>query len=665
MGKAKKSEKRSLARVIAVPLIVFGVLGCLVLVALSYFITSHHVEKRLSTEAHLIANTIHSISETVSKGYELQSIVSSIGAESDIKFIGVLKGSESLVVASTRHALIGKKLAPDEFPQLSEIISDRQMEKDKFEVHLHSKESFILTQPIQFSQEHMMSGHQAESGYVIIELNSAPLRIQTIRQTKWLTATSLFIGVILIGFALFLLKHHINDPLIQISSSVEESSSHKRDPMDNSKMPNELAQLADKLYESISSNREKQEELRKARNKAELAAQAKSEFLATMSHEIRTPMNGIVGFADLLSGENLTKPQRDYVETIQHSSSSLLGIINDILDFSKIEAGKLSIENKRVFLKSLVEETVSLFTVQTKSTDLNILIDIEESAPKYISVDPLRLRQVLSNLLSNALKFTHKGEIIVKLEGASTQDNYGGCQFSIKDTGIGIPKDKLDSLFDKFTQADNSTTRIYGGTGLGLAICKRLIELMGGKIGLKSELGQGSTFWFILPGGDNTANFSEFDGGIEKSAVQTGRGLSYKIKTIPAKILLAEDNRTNQKLVKRILEKKGHSVTVAINGAEAVALAKLHYFDIILMDCQMPLKDGFDATKEIKISNGASSTSPIIALTANALPEDHMKCMDAGMSDYLSKPVRASDLLEIIAKWQQNSNANRNPEKSV
>jgi signal transduction histidine kinase/DNA-binding response OmpR family regulator len=540
-----------------------------------------------------------------------------------------------------------------------------------------------------------------------------------------------------------------------------------------------MRQIAEELSREVEDRTARMEEItedeRKARLDAEQSNIAKSVFLATMSHEIRTPMNGVVGMASLLKQTSLTTEQKEYTDTIITSGEALLNVINDILDFSKIEAGKMELEQKDFNLRNCIEEVLDLFAVKANKMGIDLIYQIDFRVPASIIGDSLRLRQVITNLVSNAVKFTQHGEIFIGVHLLKVKENKATLGFEVRDSGIGIPADKIGRLFKAFSQVDSSTTRKYGGTGLGLVICEKLIGLMHGGISVQSEVGKGTSFSFdivvelsqeaqneanldiailehkkVLIVGDNFTSNSVIQSNLQQFKCKTtlatsgkeallllfettdidlivadmqmndmdGMQLASRVrqehaklpivllsglgddkpkgrledfcaivnkpikqnvfvkqilrllrqeegpaavektnnllttefsKIYPLNILIAEDNATNQKLAERVLTKLGYKPEKALNGEEALFAHEKRNYDLILMDMQMPIMDGLEATGKIRLLAGKQPI--IIATTANAMAEDRKTCLDAGMDDYISKPLKVEELVKIIEKW--------------
>jgi signal transduction histidine kinase/ActR/RegA family two-component response regulator len=525
----------------------------------------------------------------------------------------------SLKIIDTRHAKINRADAPLDTP----IWPLRTLLESPF---------LEIAQPITIG-EHKL-------GTIETYFDLSPLAV-LVRQ-RLLTAAGVLLGTSLIAWLLASrLQGLISSPIEKLAAQMQHVSETRDYAVRLSPVShNEIGTLMDGLNTMLDQIQARDAQLRIAKDAAEEANRAKSLFLATMSHEIRTPMNGVIGMAELLAFTRLDDEQQRFLGHIRSSADSLLRVINDILDFSKLEAGRMAIEAIPCNPRGTLEDMASLFKLRAIEKKLDIECHVADDVPDQIETDPNRLRQILTNLIGNAIKFTPEGTVTLHLE-QRREDTPNGprtlLRFAVRDSGIGIAPDVLPRLFTPFTQADSSHARRYGGTGLGLAISQELVHLMGGEIGVDSQPGEGSTFWFTLS--------APILGEDHKPPAPTATGTA---KLSGTRVLVAEDNVVNQVLATMQLEELQCEVSIADDGEAVLKLLSMQQFDLILMDCQMPVMDGYETTRRIRQAEDKGRRIPIVAVTANAAEDDRAAALACGMDDFLSKPYSQAALRAVL-----------------
>lgn len=491
---------------------------------------------------------------------------------------------------------------------------------------------------------------------------------EKLNRTAYVVGGIMVASLIFAWFVSSMLQRYISSPILAMANVMDRVRNEKQySSRINNVFNDELSILADGFNSMLDHIEQRDQQLLDAKLTAERANHAKSTFLAQMSHEIRTPMNGVMGIASLLSGTSLDEKQAQYVRTINRSGEALLDVINDILDFSKIEAGKLELEKIPFRVQDIAEESITLLTEHAHRKGLGMSFQIDPAIPPYVDGDPGRLRQVLVNLLGNGVKFTYKGQVDLAVSLEKRNGEEVNLLFKVKDSGIGIRRDRLNRIFSAFSQAEDFTNRRFGGTGLGLVISKQLVKLMGGKIGVDSEEGKGTTFWFTAIFAitkNNTFSLPEVHDHKNKSGLC---GEQDCLLFFDAHVLVVEDNQTNQIVIRGMLENMGCRVDIAENGLEAVDAIATAPYDLVFMDCHMPRLDGYEATRRIR-QNGAQSQYrhlPIIAITAHAMKGDQKLCLAAGMDDYLSKPCSEKQINAILKKWLPHKVKNGSAEQNI
>ncbi|MCO7225229.1 ATP-binding protein [Pleionea sp. CnH1-48] len=587
---------------------------------------------RVKARAYELAETLSLVIESRSHSSLIISTANSVGTFEDVDLIIVVDDSNKQVIASNKNQLVNQSVDTIALEKIKNYLVPA-VGSSNHTFSKYGKDRYVLVYKAPIARSQSTSLSYLSIGIFLHSQQNVRI-IEDYTDSIYLVI-AVSIGVLIIAYA-FIIRRIILIPLAQLNRSITDSREQDKPCLSHYQSTDEIGQLTQTYNNMIAAHYERQEALEQARQLSEAAAQAKSDFLATMTHEIRTPLNGVLGANELLMQSSLNKEQQEYVHLIKSSGTLLLAVVNDILDFSKIEAGKLELSKESIELKDILTDVSSIFQFDANHKGLSLFVNLPTESIPPLWGDGIRIRQIMINLLNNAVKFTDTGHIEVKLVIKEKSATRILIQISVVDTGIGIEADKIDLLFEKFTQADSSTTRKYGGTGLGLSICKELIELMEGEITVSSRPGQGTQFNIDLA-------FPIVD---EKISAPTPAAPLPSTKSLS--ILIAEDTEVNRIIITKILQTQGHEALCVNNGQEAVEILSRENFDLIIMDCQMPVMDGFEATRQIRKMN---KDIPIIALTAGATQETKDRCLASGMDLFLTKPIAPHLLQEALSSF--------------
>ncbi|MFT7133733.1 MAG: signal transduction histidine kinase/CheY-like chemotaxis protein [Cyclobacteriaceae bacterium] len=567
---------------------------------------------------------------------DILRVVLSMGTFTDVDLLFILNDDKKTILAASKLQLVGQRIDMVSPVELRERLLDAAISH----VNLFERaggDLHYLSYKLPLFARNSAALRNLTFVVRIREHAIAEVHADNARITRFGIAASLAVLIILM---FFLVRRYVLQPILRLNKIIDQSKAEQAPVLADFTTPDEIGVLIDTYNQMILAQHERQIELRKAKQDSEAAARSKSNFLATMTHEIRTPLNGVLGLNQLLLQTDMNKEQLQYAKLTESSGKQLLAIVNDILDYSKIEANKMTLSLNSLDLKQMMEDIYAVFKLTADEKKIQLNIDVPENLP-HVSADGVRLRQILINLIGNALKFTRQGSVSIRLKTKVMKNNELQVDFQIQDTGIGIRPEDQARLFEKFTQADSSIAREFGGSGLGLTISRQLIGLMGGALRFDSEFGQGSNFHVDV-------SFPIVD----SNTVVTSTEMTQVQSIRSAHILIAEDTAVNRMILEKMLVSHGHTVVSTVDGQQAVDRCSAEPFDIVLMDCQMPVMDGLEATRAIRKTQ---PNLPIIAVTAGVTEEIRLSCIESGMNDFLTKPLNFPTVISTINHWLENT----------
>ena len=653
MDYTPKQLTHSVNAKLSVPILVVFVLALLGFTLTAQIQSTRMVETQVKQRALELAESFAVATEINSLPANFVRVVNSIGAHSDVIGVFLVDDRTRQIIAASKNRYIDDSIEGLDDPALQKLLSDA-LQYGGSEQAFKRNERYHFAYKVQAIAEDEKS-LRALTLSVELDISAIEAYVRQINSQFYITLVSLLAFLALASY--FLIRTIVLKPVYQLVGAIKHTQSSGTPVQSAYQSSDEMGVLTGAYNEMIEDNFRKQHQLAEERQKSEEALQAKSRFLAMMTHELRTPLNGVIGMSQRLDELIVDEQKREYLNIIQLSAGQLLAVINDTLDFSKIEADRLELDIQPFSLNQVLDNLVAMFKQQLTDKPVELVARLPDTPLPKLMGDSTRVNQVVLNLLSNAVKFTEQGEVTLELKVDEAGQGRMSFTLIVADTGIGLSDKQQQGLFSEFTQAESSTTRKYGGTGLGLWICRKLVEKMGGSIDVNSVEGEGAQFVISL------SMMTAREEQPEPKAIPSDNVSNTFVR--PLRVLLVEDIEINRMVVMAMLNHDLVTLDVATNGEEAVSAFRQANYDVILMDCLMPVMDGFEASRQIRGLEQAGDselTTPIIALTANAMEETRQQCLQAGMNDFLTKPVVAADLVKLILHWSGRHNAVELPE---